>query len=53
MVALYRAGRQADALDAFGDIRRQLARELGLDPSPALRALQTSILRHADVSLAA
>jgi DNA-binding SARP family transcriptional activator len=44
MLALYRAGRQADALYAFQEARRALA-ESGLDPSPALKALHASILR--------
>lgn len=46
MLALYRSGRQADALEAFNDARETLLSELGLDPSPGLSNLQTSILRH-------
>jgi predicted ATPase/DNA-binding SARP family transcriptional activator len=46
MLALYRSGRQPEALRAFEQHRRQLAEELGLDPSPALRDLEGSILRH-------
>lgn len=44
MLALYRAGRQADALEAFKDARRILDEELGLEPSPTLRELERSIL---------
>ncbi|QBS46374.1 BTAD domain-containing putative transcriptional regulator [Nocardia sp. CS682] len=50
--ALYGAGRQAEALDSYEDLRRQLADELGLDPSPELVALQRSILGQ-DLELAA
>ena len=46
MLALYRCGRQADALAAYGDARQMLADELGLDPSPELQALERDILRH-------
>jgi DNA-binding SARP family transcriptional activator len=44
MVALYRSGRQADALAAYQEGRRVLADELGIDPSPALRELEGRIL---------
>jgi DNA-binding SARP family transcriptional activator len=44
MLALYRCGRQADALDAFQQARRTFLDELGLEPSPALRALEQAIL---------
>ncbi len=47
MLALYRGGRQADALDAFERIRVHLAEELGLTPGPALTELQADILRQA------
>lgn len=46
MLALYRSGRQVDALATYADARRHLADELGLDPGPALSALETAILRH-------
>lgn len=44
MLALYRSGRQADALQHFQRIRTALADELGIDPGAALRALHQSIL---------
>ena len=44
MLALYRSGRQADALDAFLEARRVLADELGLEPGPEMRSLQEAIL---------
>lgn len=44
MLACYRAGRQADALAAFDQARRACARDLGLDPGPALRQLRQRII---------
>jgi DNA-binding SARP family transcriptional activator/predicted ATPase len=46
MLALYRSGRQADALEAYREFRSTLMEELGLEPSSALRELQAAILRH-------
>ncbi|MET9774834.1 BTAD domain-containing putative transcriptional regulator [Streptomyces sp. NPDC006367] len=45
MLALYRSGRQAEALAVYADTRRLLADELGVDPRPGLRELQQRILR--------
>lgn len=45
-LALYRAGRQAEALEVYRDVHTHLSDELGLQPGPALRALQAQILRH-------
>ncbi|UIX33258.1 AfsR/SARP family transcriptional regulator [Streptomyces sp. GQFP] len=51
MLALYRSGRQAEALAVYADTRRLLADELGVDPRPGLKELQRRILK-ADPSLA-
>jgi DNA-binding SARP family transcriptional activator len=52
MLALYRSGRQAEALDAYRRTRQTLTEELGLEPTPALRELERAILVQ-DVSLGA
>ncbi|HEX4747222.1 MAG TPA: BTAD domain-containing putative transcriptional regulator [Gaiellaceae bacterium] len=44
MLALYRSGRQAEALDVYTDTRGVLNAELGLEPGPALQRLQQQIL---------
>jgi predicted ATPase/class 3 adenylate cyclase len=46
MVALYRLGRQAEALRAYQEVRRLLGDELGIEPTPALRRLEQRILLH-------
>ncbi|MDG9727688.1 AfsR/SARP family transcriptional regulator [Streptomyces sp. DH41] len=51
MLALYRSGRQAEALAVYADTRRLLADELGVDPRPGLQELQQRILQ-ADPDLA-
>jgi YVTN family beta-propeller protein len=46
MIALYRSGRQAEALQVYQDARRTLVEELGIEPGDALRRLEQSILAH-------
>jgi DNA-binding SARP family transcriptional activator len=46
MIALYRNGRQADALAAYAQARRHLVEELGIEPSARLRDLERAILQH-------
>jgi len=47
MLALYRTGRQADAVHSYGELRGRLAGELGLDPGPGLVSLYQAILQQA------
>jgi YVTN family beta-propeller protein len=46
MLALYRSGRQADALEQYRRTRRELVRELGIEPGPELQGLERAILNH-------
>ena len=46
MLALYRSGRQADALAAYRAARRTFADELGVEPGPELRGLEAAVLAH-------
>lgn len=52
MLALYRAGRQKEALDAYRRTRRDFAEELGVEPGVALRELERAVLLH-DPAIAA
>ncbi len=52
MLALYRCGRQTEALDAYATARRELVDDVGVEPGPELRELHEAILRQ-DVALAA
>ena len=46
ILALYRCGRQAEALEVYRETRRVLADQLGLEPGPELRELERAILQH-------
>ena len=52
MLALYRSGRQAEALETYRSARRTFSEELGIEPGPRLQQLEGAILRH-DPSLEA
>jgi DNA-binding SARP family transcriptional activator len=51
MTALYRCGRQGDALRVYRAARRTLAEELGIEPGPALRGLEAAVLAHDEALL--
>jgi DNA-binding SARP family transcriptional activator len=46
LLALYRSGRQSDAVRRYREVRALLGEALGIEPGPALRALELDILRH-------
>lgn len=48
MLALYRSGRQSDALAAYGEARTALVEGLGIEPSPRLRELEQMVLEQSD-----
>ena len=50
MLALYRSGRQAEALEIYQEFRRTLAEELGLEPGPSVQQLERAVL-HRDPAL--
>jgi WD40 repeat protein/DNA-binding SARP family transcriptional activator len=48
MLALYRSGRQVQALEVYQDVRRSLVEEAGLEPGPALQQVQRDVLAQAE-----
>jgi DNA-binding SARP family transcriptional activator len=47
LLALYRSGRQSDAVRRYQEVRSLLVEQLGIEPGPSLRSLEVDILRHA------
>lgn len=47
LIALYRSGRQSEAVRRYQEVRSLLVEQLGIEPGPALRSLEVDILRHA------